>query len=289
MSFNFHPARGRAIAAARAGCLAAALVALAPAARAQALFDFTDVPPGRIARGLESSGYDLRGPLMRRGDVYVADVAGQGVRYRLVLDARTGQLLERYPMRDLLDERPRWRERNLAEEFDGPPRAGLDSDDDADSAPPRRRAPPGQVARGDLAPPPPVLDGDDAKAGGADTLEHAKPKPRVVKHKPAPVASTSPKASEPTAPGETPQGDAAPAAASAQPAPRPAATPEPAKTVVASPPADTPKPVAPAPPPEPPRTEATKPIAQADPAPAPTPKPSPKAKAINDLPVNTLD
>jgi hypothetical protein len=53
--------------------------------------------PGEIARSLEARGYVLTAPLMRRPGVYLADVsAGTAGYQRLVIDARSGQILERF-------------------------------------------------------------------------------------------------------------------------------------------------------------------------------------------------
>jgi hypothetical protein len=306
----------------KAACVAATLVLLAPAARAQGLFDFFDVSPRTIVRGIVGAGYQLRGPLMRRGDVYVADVSGGGYRYRMVIDARTGQILERYPERDLLDERPHLRQRDLAERFSAPPRPpgapdsldvdGDNSDADIDAAPPRRHEPRPQVARGDQSATPPVINGDEGMTNSSEAIERAKPKPRVSKHKTAPVAAIPPKTPEVETPSQAtptsePRPSAAPEKADEAPAsvtpprteetPRPAATP---KAAEAAPAAESPKPVAAiapsaaSPSPEPTRADprkatvaAAKPIVEAEPAPKPTPKP--KSKAVNDLPVNPLD
>ena len=53
--------------------------------------------PGEIARNLEAQGYVLTAPLMRRPGVYLADVsAGPAGYQRLIIDARSGQILERF-------------------------------------------------------------------------------------------------------------------------------------------------------------------------------------------------
>ena len=53
--------------------------------------------PGEIERSLEAQGYVLTAPLMRRPGVYLADVsAGPAGYQRLVIDARSGQILERF-------------------------------------------------------------------------------------------------------------------------------------------------------------------------------------------------
>ncbi|HEY3621404.1 MAG TPA: hypothetical protein VGL12_03230 [Roseiarcus sp.] len=54
-------------------------------------------PPVDIEQSLEAQGYVLTAPLMRRPGVYLADVsAGPAGYQRLVVDARSGQILERF-------------------------------------------------------------------------------------------------------------------------------------------------------------------------------------------------
>ena len=53
--------------------------------------------PGEIERNLEAQGYVLTAPLIRRPGVYLADVsAGPAGHQRLIIDARSGQVLERF-------------------------------------------------------------------------------------------------------------------------------------------------------------------------------------------------
>src|SRR4029077_2404353 len=53
--------------------------------------------PGEIERSLEAQGYVLTAPLIRRPGVYLADVsAGSAGHQRLIIDARSGQILERF-------------------------------------------------------------------------------------------------------------------------------------------------------------------------------------------------
>jgi hypothetical protein len=73
--------------------LAASLgwMAAAPA-QAQAL------APNQIERMLGDNGYRLMGPVVRHGRVYLASVLGQqDEELRLVVDARNGRVLQRYP------------------------------------------------------------------------------------------------------------------------------------------------------------------------------------------------
>lgn len=54
--------------------------------------------PGDIERSLEARGYVLTAPLLRRPGIYVADVSGGPAgRQRLIVDARSGQILESFP------------------------------------------------------------------------------------------------------------------------------------------------------------------------------------------------
>jgi hypothetical protein len=73
--------------------LAALFVGIAAApARAQAL------APNQIERVLGNNGYRLMGPVVRHGRVYIASVLGQqDEELRLVVDARNGRVLQRYP------------------------------------------------------------------------------------------------------------------------------------------------------------------------------------------------
>ncbi len=72
-------------------------VAFASAATAQWMPPWGPVFPGEIERNLEAQGYVLTAPLMRRPGVYLADVsAGPAGHQRLIIDARNGQVLERF-------------------------------------------------------------------------------------------------------------------------------------------------------------------------------------------------
>jgi hypothetical protein len=82
-----------------AGAAIGGLVAFAPvpAARAQGLPPWGGASPGEIERSLEAQGYGLIAPLVRRPGIYLADVsAGPAGYQRLVVDARSGQILERF-------------------------------------------------------------------------------------------------------------------------------------------------------------------------------------------------
>jgi hypothetical protein len=54
--------------------------------------------PGDIERSLEARGYVLTAPLLRRPGIYIADVsAGPAGYQRLIVDARSGQILQSFP------------------------------------------------------------------------------------------------------------------------------------------------------------------------------------------------
>jgi hypothetical protein len=78
--------------------LAAALLWIgAPGAQAQWFNTDPALPAMRIERMVQASGYRLTGPVLRNGPVYLADVLGrQNDPERLVIDANSGRLLQRY-------------------------------------------------------------------------------------------------------------------------------------------------------------------------------------------------
>ncbi len=244
----------------RWGWAAAALVlsALPTAAPAQAqgfFFLFGSPSPYEIERRLAAAGYALTGPLTMRGDVYLADVVvrGEGPE-RLVIDAHSGRIVERYRGRA-----DRWREAAAP-----PPSAW--SDDPRLWNGPR---PPALIGP-DGAPPdsfepakPSVLElpkAEKPKPKAAETKPKATPKPAPVANvnNPPPAAVVPPPAA-PASPSPAPSAAAAPAS------PAPAASPSPAPSVEAA------KVDAPS---------VAKPPATAAPA---------KSKAVNDIPVTPLD
>jgi hypothetical protein len=235
---------------------AAVLILCAPAARAQLFFNFFEPSPQRIERNLDAAGYGLRSPLIRRGDVYIADVVAEtGARERLVIDARTARILERFPMRA-----DRSRDRDAEETWDAPARppqaiAPRPHDDDGSwdddfARPPR---PQDDIARTDPSakpadPPaiPNVIHGVDG-TNGPSIIEVEKPKAKPHKKKPASTASL----------GKVPT------------------SVPPAAAAVATPPSMTPADTAP-PAPNPPLGDSAKP--ESSPAQAETPKPAMEAK-----------
>ena len=81
-----------------AGLAIGGLIAFAyvPTATAQWMPPWGAAFPSEIERSLEAQGYVLTGPLMRRPGVYLADVSGPAGHQRLIIDARSGQILERF-------------------------------------------------------------------------------------------------------------------------------------------------------------------------------------------------
>lgn len=262
---------------------AAVLLAISPAAKAQGLFSFFDGGPSPydIERRLDAGGYVLTGPLIRRGDVYLADVAvGRGDSERLAIDAETGRIIERFRAR-----RAPWPDA-VVRGLDGPqfglwgsPPRPLGASDrpepgdetlDLPGARPEPRPPAReQVARSDTPRPPVFLGAGDTGANSPNLIKEPKPKRPEAKRKtatPSPVVATTPSTSVvATTPSATPP-SAAPIAA----APPPPANPPPPLTA---------------------KNDAT-PSVVASKAPPPVPAPdapAPKSKAVNDLPVTPLD
>ncbi len=275
---------------------AAVLLVLSPSAKAQGLFTWFGggPPPYEIERGLDAGGYTLTGPLVRRGDVYLADVViGRSDFERLVIDAETGRIMQRFRLRPARwrDDAPRDWDRDHADSWDAPPRppAGLDRSEPSATLdlPPARRQPPAsthdQVARDEDASKPMVILGPDgARATSSDLNEKSKSKPHDAKRKTVPPAA---KATNPPAPAQSAQSAVAPPAANAAPAANPPPPSPAAKADLAR------EPVAPT------SASSGAPTGKADvavakaPPPAETPDAHPpnKSKAVNDLPVTPLD
>ena len=272
---------------ARFAAAAAVLLAVSPAAKAQGLFSFFSGAPSsyEIERRLDAGGYTLTGPLVRRGDVYLADVvAGRGDFERLVIDAQTGRIIERFRARPARwrDAGPRNGDQDEPDRWEPAPRPPAELDLAAPRetlALPSARPEPGastrdQVARGDDVVKPNVIV---APSAGRPTSSDAnkKPKPSDAKRKtgvPAqaakPANSPAPAPESAAAPGSTtvavtpPPANAAPAASlPAQAVSTPASGGAPQSVIAAkSPPAETPE-----------------------------AHPPSKAKPVNDLPVTPLD
>ena len=95
MTIKLSGAPGRYLAGSALGAFMA--VAFVPTAMAQWMAPWGAPFPGEIERGLEGQGYVLTAPLMRRPGVYLADVSASPVGHqRLIIDARSGQILEHF-------------------------------------------------------------------------------------------------------------------------------------------------------------------------------------------------
>jgi hypothetical protein len=330
-SISARPRHARPRASTSAACAAAAiLMLLAPAARAQNLFFLFEPAPHRIERQLESAGYDLRGPLVRRGDVYVADVVGEtGARERLIIDARTARIVDRFP-----SVARRWREDRFGDDWrdrddedawsDAPrppqgiaprPRDEAWSDGNGDSAPAPRPKPHDEIARTDPSAKPSVIYGEDGMDGPATStvdVDKSKPKPHVphvAKKRPAPAAPLakltpsippSPDGIAPSPPPnpaakfqvETPTGagEAKPAV-DAKPVAEAKPSMEPRPTIQTKAAVDTPAATETKPEEAKPVAETNRPVAEAKATTTTaTPRsPEKKLKAVNDVPVNPLD
>ena len=320
----------------RSGALAAlaGVVLAAPgmtaAARAQAMFSMFEPSPQQIERRLEREGFELRSALVRRGDVYVCDVLGQGGDgERLIVDARTGNVMERYRTHGEAWREARqwdWRERAAPDAWGYPPRPLIDvphiapfaaaqDDDEYSDAPIRRPTKPRQIARMDAQNPLPGTSAYDLK--NSANAEKAKPKAKAAKKKATPESTPEPTTASVAPDAATaPSGDAAPTPGvtnipepppttvparadtpAAAPTPVPSSRPATAEAAPGPAPGVTPVPAAPAPQPAAapaaPRTmeaAAVKPDTAKPSAEArPAAPEKAKSKAVNDLPVTPLD
>ncbi len=81
----------------RAAFAVAAALAMASPASAQWLFPFGAAPPAEIVQRLRAEGFVLAHPLIRKDTVYLGDVVrGPRGRERLVIDAWSGEILQRF-------------------------------------------------------------------------------------------------------------------------------------------------------------------------------------------------
>lgn len=248
--------------------------ALVPSADAQLLPPFGAAPPGEIVQRLRAEGYILIGPLRRRETVYLADVTGGPAgRERLVIDAWSGEILQRFAVR----------QRGFVPEggeFSEPP---------------------------PLGPPPPrdFREGNKGYGGGPGGYEppqkpRARPRPAATARKggeepkqAAPAAQQPPEQSPGTgSPGAPPTAGASSPVDSAGPNPsEPAkAEPSPANDSAKPPTEAQPKPDAAASPPAATQPQAKEPAPPTAAAPAnPAPAEKRGERKVNDVPVNPLD
>jgi hypothetical protein len=249
----------------RAGwaALAVLLFAAPGAANAQGLFSMfggggNGPSSFEIERELAASGYELTGPMILRGDVYVADVIvrGEGPE-RLIVDPQSGRVLQRFRTRG-----DRWREAAAPSDAWG--------DDPRGWTGPR---PPADISPD--APPPDNWLRAAPTVTGPVVIEPPKAAPRKVEMKPKPNPAP---ASTPVANVVNPPVIQSSPAATAKPAApalvKPAAEPSPAASAT---PAPSPSPSLQA-------VKADAPVKA--PASAPTPA---KTKSVNDIPVTPLD
>lgn len=260
--------------------MAAALTFVQPG-RAQSFFSFYEMSPRQIVGMLEDDGYQLRGPMLRRGDVYVCNVVSvSGRPARLIVDARDGHVLESYAVRA-----PRWRDPDApdAPQALRPPR---DVGDDRDGASDDEGASHRQEALGELSTAPSRVYGGDMfsqpKPEPEDTPA-AKPKHHAAKkHRDPSLAKTSPTPDAATT--DKTDGTAAPSVAAVAPT----ASPEPKKPALDAVKPEAAPTVAAPPEPSQKKAEAAK-LPLAESKPAVVPKADQPRKKINDLPVGTLD
>jgi len=170
-------------------------------------------PPQEIAERLRANGYYLVGPLMRRDTVYLANVEGGdgGGRQRLVIDAWSGEILQRFVAH------PRGGYVMRGGEFDGPPPLGPPPKQDFLAQPGYTYSQPQEEQ-----PPPP-----------RSRHSHSKTKHRIEVSRrtepgrsPPTAASPATASPTPTAPAEAAKGPPkpeTPAAPQAAPEPAPAA------------------------------------------------------------------
>ena len=238
-------------------------------AQAQWLPPLGAAPPGEIVQRLSAQGYVLIGPLRRNQTVYLADANGPGGRERLVIDAWSGEILQRFVARPR-SANPAVRGGYLVEggEFSAPPPLG---------PPPAR----------DFFPGPGYAYGAPSDVPGPSTVgpvgppesqpRPKRPRPAATPHKPgetkpATASAPSEQAAKPPQSGVGAPGAPAPAGG----APTPSSAPTPA--------AESSVPAAPAPPPAQPVAPAPQAATEAPPAGKAEDKPK-----VNDVPVNPLE
>ena len=163
----------------------------------------TAVPESVIERAIEDSGYEVVGPIVRRGATYVVDVVGEGdVSEQFIIDAHDGRLMHRYRGNPILRRHAASRNPSspLTHFFDGL-FGGTE----------------------DVAPLPPPPDDE--------FFDKPRAKPHIKRPTPSPVAqqakTPSVGAATPAAPAAAATPAAAPAPAVAAPAPPKSATQKP--------------------------------------------------------------
>jgi hypothetical protein len=296
MAFRFATTAGLA--------LATALFATG-ASQAQNFFGFGsyELSPRQVAGVLSDDGYQLHGPITRRGDVYVCDaVSVSGRSVRLIVSARDGRVIDRYATGE--------RRRYADDDNDGRSRAGSDwgwsrqqryANDDEDSRPAAQAQPRDQLALGDVFGGTSRVYGNDmfapkpapTPAPTTDSVDPPKPKHHAAKkhHDSSPAVAKAPPSDAGT-PVAEPSATPSPSVAAVAPSAPEKSAVEPSKPVSAPDvvkPMPTPEASAPTPSPKQTTAETDKPAAAEAPKPAPVTKSEGQRKKLNDLPVGTLD
>ena len=230
----------------------------APAAHAQ-FFNFffhsEGLDPREVQSMLDDRGLALVAPLRRNGGVYIADVEGSRGRMRLIVDAESGRIVQRF----------RISAPHYYNDYNAPRPPAEMGEPDSNSAAFAPGSPPAVITFGQS-----FARGDDATSspnvlsvpsGGEDGAK-LRPKPQVKPHK---KIELTPVPQQPAQSASSPPPEAKPPVHAEAASPAPAAS----------------KAVAP--------TPAPPPTAAPSPAPA-APAASNKAKpAVNDVPVTPLD
>ncbi|HME85639.1 MAG TPA: hypothetical protein VKG91_14095 [Roseiarcus sp.] len=248
---------------------AAAAFSVVAAADAQWFPPLGAAPPGEIVERLQAEGYVLIQPLRRNGTVYLADVrAGSGGHERLVLDAWSGEILQRFVARPRIGRSGSETFFVEGGEFSSPPPLGPPPARDffAYGGAPDAQTPPGPVGRPEPGP--------RSKVRRPGAFGHKAPEP-TPQYATPPAAQTA----KPQDGGGT--GNAGSATATGAP---PAAT-EPARPA-AQPPSGSP---APSPAMAETQPKAAPPSSRPSaPVPQPAGQRGDKSK-VNDIPVNPLE
>lgn len=292
----------------------AALLSIAAVSGASAQFfpPMGAVSPGEVAQRLQAEGFVLIGPLRRNDTIYLADVnAGPEGRERLVIDAWSGEILQRFVPRQR-SWRPGAGGPYVVErgEFDSPPPLGPPPMRDFTMGPGGGNfaygGPPDARVPSDIGPVYPPEPGPRTRTKSKPAARH-KPieasRPAITAAPPAQPAKPQESGSNGTAKDNS--GGAAPPASAAAPAATTSSGPEASQQPGSAPAAATPTgslpPAASAPKPDAPASSpnmvqtqakdepkaAPSAVLPANP-PVPAAKPAGKPK-VNDVPVNTLD
>lgn len=236
-----------------------------------------DYPEARLEHRLTASGYRLLGPVARNGGLYLVDVEGRpGLVERLLIDAHSGELVQRFQIRSLAP--PTYAaagpDRQLRRDPPRPPAMiGALEPAPVGEADISLPAPPLRVVRLDPAPAPEIAA--PPRKALPQIIEVAPPaaraKPRVVKRR---LPASPVDAAKVTAPGAGKPSVAAPT----EDLPGRADAPPPVADAPAPPVADVKS-----------KEEAAAAAPKAEAAPAPAKAEAARRKPLNDLPVDPLE